>query len=541
MRIAQLLPASPSLRYQSCSRRDGQLRVLLRAAGKKAALCPLCGHKSKKVHSVYTRHISDLPWAGVPVCMEILVRKFFCANKGCSRKIFTEPLGSDMPPYARRTSRSARQLGVVGLIAGGNTGVALARTIGLPGSASSVLRQVRVWSRVETSQAPKVIGIDDWAFRKGRTYGTIVVDLETGRPIDLLPDRESASVTQWLEQHPSVKVISRDRAGAYALAAKTAAPEAMQVADRYHLLNNLGEALQRVMDKQYPALQTAARELARTKQAQPDPEKEIAKPLDPAPSGEEAQPQTITKKQANFQEVKRLRAENYPIRAIARQTGLNRQTIKKYLDCDVCPIKSVSFKNRSEVYQYTTYLKSRWDAGESNRAQLWREVVELGFSGSFQAVYRICRQFGPAQGQAVKTPALELRYWSARRVSMLLAKPCEALTQEQSIFMQALYQASPLVEKAALLSRRFKQMVTDRQHDKLDEWLQDAVGCGVEALKNFAQGLKRDYDAVENALTQPWSNGPVEGHVNRLKTIKRQMYGRAGFDLLKLRVLAVIA
>ena len=124
---------------------------------------------------------------------------------------------------------------------------------------------------------------------------------------------------------------------------------------------------------------------------------------------------------------------------------------------------------------------------------------------------------------------------------MLLAKPCEALTQEQSIFMQALYQASPLVEKAALLSRRFKQMVTDRQHDKLDEWLQDAVGCGVEALKNFAQGLKRDYDAVENALTQPWSNGPVEGHVNRLKTIKRQMYGRAGFDLLKLRVLAVIA
>ena len=386
-----------------------------------------------------------------------------------------------------------------------------------------------------------MIGIDDWAFRKGCTYGTIMVDLESGRPIDLLPDRESATVIQWLEQHPSVKVISRDRAGAYALAAKTAAPEAIQIADRFHLLTNLSDALQRVMDTQQSALQTAVQELAREKQTQPALKEEAASALEPAPACEASYPTVSTRKQANFQEVKRLQTQKYSIRAIARQTGLNRKTIRKYLACEVCPVKSVVLKNPSQVYQYATYLQKRWEAGETNRKKLWEEIVELGFSGSVQAVYRICRQFGSAHGKGAKTPPLQIRYWSARRVSKLMTMPCEELTQEQAAFMQALYKASPLVEKAAILGKRFKHIIADRQHDELDKWLQDTVDCGMEVMKNFAQNLKRDYDAVKNALTQPWSNGPVEGHINRLKTIKRQMYGRAGFDLLKLRVLAVMA
>ena len=446
-----------------------------------------------------------------------------------------------MPPYARRTRRLARQLGSLGLMTGGNGGAILSRIVGLSGSASSILRQVRVWSRVEKCDAPRVIGIDDWAFRKGCTYGTIVVDLETGRPIDLLPDRESATVIQWLEQHPSVKVISRDRAGAYALAAKTAAPEAIQVADRFHLLTNLGDALQRVMDTQQSALQMAVQELAREKQAQPALKEEAVHALEPATACEASHPTVSSGKQANFQEVKRLQTQKYSIRAIARQTGLNRKTIRKYLACEVCPAKSVVLETPSKVYQYATYLQNRWEAGETNRKKLWEEIVKLGFSGSVHAVYRICRQFGSAHGKAAKTPPLQIRYWSARRVSKLMTMPCEELTTDQAAFMQALYKASPLVEKAAILGKRFKHIITDRQHDELDKWLQDTVDCGMEVMKNFAQNLKRDYDAVKNALTQPWSNGPVEGHINRLKTIKRQMYGRAGFDLLKLRVLAVMA
>lgn len=539
MKIANLLPGGLSLRFQTISMKDGRVNILL-ASRKKSAHCPLCGRKSKGVHSTYNRYVADLPWSGIPVCMELVAHKFFCRNSSCPRKIFTERLGAEISPYARGTKRLAQQLAHLGLISGANGGATLAGFLGLRGSASTILRQVRRLPEAAPHEAPRVVGIDDWAFRKGHTYGTIVVDLERRKPIALLPDREPATVARWLESHPSIEIISRDRADAYAQAAKNGSPDAVQIADRWHLLKNLSDALKRMLDKHHKALRAAATELASAKRAQQDEAKALNNILGPIP----ANPPEETPSQApdptylsNFQEVKRLQAQGIPVRAIARQTGLHRGTVKRYLSHDTYPMRSAPLQNPAPVYAYEQHLKSRWEEGVRNSKELWREIVQLGFKGSFQSVYRFSRQFVQGQAEERSEPPLQVRLWSARRVSLLLGKPSEELTEEESIFAQGLFKACPLIERAARLGQKFKQMAKNRQANQLDEWMKEAADSDIEALKNFAKGLKQDYDAVKAALTYEWSNGQVEGHVNRLKTIKRQMYGRAGFSLLKKRIL----
>jgi transposase len=241
-------------------RPDGpdQLVTMLRAAGKKQA-CPICRHRSQKVHSRYRRYLSDLPWRGIPVRIELRVRRFFCGNDSCRQRIFTERLPGTVQRYARRTLRLSELLSHVGMALGGAAGVRLARQFGIETSEPTLLRQLRRSHAEEAMPAPRVLGIDDWAWRKGHRYGTILCDLERGRVIDILADRSSASTEQWMRRHPTIEIVSRDRASLYAEAADKALPHAVEVADRWHLLRNLSEALTNSLAPHHRLLNEAAR------------------------------------------------------------------------------------------------------------------------------------------------------------------------------------------------------------------------------------------------------------------------------------------
>jgi transposase len=218
-----------------------RLVMVLRAAGE-ASHCPECHQESRRIHSRYRRRLSDLPWEGIPVRIELRVRRFFCNSEDCGQQIFTERLPKTVQRYSRRTCRLSLSLQQITSALGGSAGSRLAKQLGILTSGSTLLRQLRRKLIKPSAQGPRVLGIDDWAWRKGHRYGTILCDLERGKVVDLLPDRSAESTAEWLRAHPGTEIVSRDRASLYAQAATIAAPQAVQVADRWHLLHNLTEA-----------------------------------------------------------------------------------------------------------------------------------------------------------------------------------------------------------------------------------------------------------------------------------------------------------
>lgn len=534
-----LIPISNSVDLLSLKEEADHFLLKLTTRSSSAG-CPECGKESHSRHSSYTRTLLDLPWAGIAVNVNLTVGKYYCKNEDCDRKIFTERFGDQLPPYARRTDRLNKHLNKIGYALGGNGGSKLATFIGIPISSSTMLRIVYKVEVVGEVITPRVLGIDDWAFRKGLSYGTILVDLEKRKPIDLLPDREMETVRKWLETRPEIEIISRDRASCYSKAATLGAPQAIQVADRWHLLKNLGDALKRMLDKNNQELRLAAKDIAQSKR---DKQNEQSVVEDVKPEALEIgdklieEKEHLSKYELNFLEVKRLKSEGCSIRSIHRQTGVHRQTIKRYLNYEKYPEKDISVSKASLALPFESFLRKRWSEGQTNHKQLWREIKEQGFTGSSQSVYRLVSKYPKDPSAENLPPTLKVKTWSARKVSLLLSKPFEDLDAEEQNYLRAFYKRCPEANKASQLARKFKEMTDKLRRKKLDSWINNTLECGIPAMKNFAKGLQQDYDAVKSAVSLKWSNGQVEGQVNRLKNIKRQMYGRAGFELLRKRVL----
>src|SRR5262245_38482679 len=241
---AHLLPPDARITFQSLII-DAPHLILVAAMISTHSVCPDCCQPTQRIHGHYRRTLADLPWATAPIELRVIVRRFRCCTCTCRRKTFAERLPSVAPRYARTTTRLATTQANTGLALGGAAGARHLSRHGLPGSRNTLLRRVRSVSLPEGPE-PEIIGLDDWAWRKGNRYGTIIVDLQRGCPLDVLEDRAAETVATWLQSHPDVKIVARDRAEAYAAGIRQGAPEATQVADRFHLLKNLAAALQAV-------------------------------------------------------------------------------------------------------------------------------------------------------------------------------------------------------------------------------------------------------------------------------------------------------
>ena len=537
--------------------------------------CPYCQNPSHRVHSHYRRHPADLPLADCTVRLDLTVNRFFCDNDDCEhttgdfRRNFAENPAQRMPtvvkPYARHTNRLKEKQLSVAFAAGGEGGARLLRGLGMPRrealpallSPDTLLRLIRNAKEPEV-ETPRVLGIDDWAIRKGQTYGTILVDLEKRKPIDLLPDRDAASVEQWLKSHPGVQIISRDRGTYYIKGATSGAPDAIQVADRWHLLKNLRENLERLLEGKPGCLKAAA---AENSPEQPEKENQSAT-NDETPetvlttaetqeqqtheqpsheerkltSAEKIQLQRRQRRRQRYNLVKKLQQEGLSIREIARRTQISRQTVTKFANADECPMYPVGIKRKSMLEPYKNHIRQRLKEGCHKATRIFHELLKIGFSGSYCTVARWVRTEKIQMPGGLIEPK-EVVPYSPRRGSWLLVKQKDEMTVEEKSSLERMIQADATVACAYTLGQRFGTMIRERDDEALLPWLKDVAESGIDTLKQFAKGIKQDINAVTNALRYEWSQGQVEGQVNRLKLIKRQMYGRANFDLLRKRVL----
>lgn len=533
--LVPALPALAGLHLDTLVTTDATISITA-ASTASFGVCPDCGASSTRIHSAYIRRPRDVPWGGLPVQFALRVRRFFCDTPACQRTTFTEQIAGLTRPYAQRTIGLNAALQTLGLALGGEAGARVGDRLGMVGSADTILRRV-AHVVPESMPAPRIVGIDEWAIRKGRRYGSIIVDLEHQRPIALLPDHAADPITAWFQAHPSVEVIARDRASLYADALATGAPQAQQVADRWHLLQNLGTALQDFLARQTKALRAVAHTLtgerqASHTQAQPNP----PTTLEPAPPGHIVGPLELRRHQ--FSEAKRLHADGWSYRRIAAELQLNRRTVRNYIHADELP-RRILPQSTSSVTPYLAQLREHWAAGCRQGTHLLVKLQAHGYRGSISSIYRVLRRMQRGDGlRHQATAAVErVAIRSPRQAMWLLIREEHDLADEDVVYRTALCAHDPLIDQAATLGRRFQAMVRQRVVDDLDPWLTDAEASGIKELRNFAQSLRRDYQPVKAALTSHWSNGQTEGHVNRLKMIKRTMYGRASFDVLRNRVL----
>lgn len=499
------------------------------------ASCSLCQQPSPKIHSRYVRRLADLPWQGVAIRLELTVRRFFCLNDDCPRKIFAEQLPSIVKRYARKTTRLNDALTLIGFAIGGEAGAKVAKQLSMTTSPDTLLRRLRQAVLVE-HPTPKVLGVDDWAFRKGQRYGTILVDLEKHCPIELLKDREADTLRAWLAAHPGVEIISRDRALAYAEAARKGAPDAVQIADRFHLLKNLAEAFENFLKRHHKDFREAAELVSPAPLPQPE-EIKVKKPTRAELEYE--------RRHQRYETARELRRQGGTISGIARHLGIHRRSVRLFLQSESCPRRMLPARRKRSLDKFQAYLKQRWDEGCHNMAELYREVCGQGFTGGQRTMNNYLSawrdQLPPLVRRkrcgAVANHAIPIHPPSTRKTTWLLIKKEKDGTEFEQKFLTKLKETCPLVKTIEELASEFIRLVKNRKADELDEWLEKASKCPVRELKSFANGIKKDKAPVVAALEYEWSNGQVEGQVNRLKTIKRQMYGRGKLDLLRARVL----
>lgn len=550
----ELFSALPGSRFEHCALVVDHLTVHL-AITTPNATCPVCGSDARRVHSRYIRRLADLPCLGRAVRLQVTVRRFSCPQPECPRRIFAERLPGFAEPYARTTARLCRAHESIGCALGGEAGARLTARLSMTTSPDTLLRRVK---RLEDNSAPlpRYVGIDDWAWRKGQRYGTIVVDLERGDVVDLLPDRDAETVKKWLSEHPGVELVSRDRWSDYIQAATEAAPDARQVAERWHLLKNLREAIERLFERESGTIAEAL------KPAEPAPESPVVEPEapvveerpaveapvapqpgDPAAASprQEARQAKRRRRVERFEQVHQLKRQGRSIHGIARELGLTRKVVRRYLRRTTCPDWRPGRVTRSGMDKYREEIDRRITEGRTNAAELHRNLAARGCRLSYASVRRyVTKRLAAAEKSrarvnAARAPAVPLP--SAKQLSFDWVRRREDREDEQQVRLDAIRGRSAELSAALDLADEFAALIRTRSPETLTAWLASAEASSCPEIRRFAEGIRRDEPAVQAAVSGPWSNGPVEGHVDRLKTIKRQMYGRAGFVLLRARVI----
>lgn len=495
--------------------------------------CPGCGGESARVHSRYVRTLADAAVAGRPVEIRLRVRRFFCDGQDCGVRTFAEQVAGLTTRYARRTVLLRGMLESIGLALAGRAGARLATALGLPATRNTVLRLIRALPDPQIGTVT-VLGVDDFALRRGHVYGTVLVDIGTHRPVDLLADRQADTFAAWLGEHPGAQVICRDRAGAYAQGARTGAPEAIQVADRWHLWHNLAEHVEKTVAAHHGCLgqpDTIGPEVG----IEPGTSADLVELAEAAQVQRKENSALVTRTKARYQAVQALKADGKGIKTIMRELGLAKETVRRFYRAD--NVEDLLAKPRagrpSLLDSYKPYLHERWNAGITKASTLYREITEQGYRGSqgTVAVYLApFRELGAAPPPKPGVPKV-------RQITSWMLRHPEDLDTDQALQLKQVLTACPHLDATATHVATFAEILTGRHGDRLDSWMTAVDTADLPHLHRFVTGLRRDYQAVRNGLTLPHNSGSVEGTVNRIKMIKRQMYGRANFDLLRKRIL----
>jgi transposase len=469
------------------------------------------------------------------------VRKFFCDTSECPRKIFAERLIPFVEPQARMTCRLSQAIQLIGLATCGKLGARLAARLGIQTSWMTVL--ARIMAKPSPPAPPVVqLGVDDFSFRRGCTFGAILVDLERRQVLDLLPDRQAETAAAWMQQQPTIELVCRDRGGDYAAAARTGAPQAQQSADRFHLMKNLTEAvglaLVRCWTKQQqerkPELQAAA-EAEQGRGALLSGETWRSRRSRTPDQGQQVRQAA---RAAEYEQMRALQAQGLRVVEIARRLGKSRGTVRRWLAQGACPEGTHRRPRFSQFDAYAPYVLERWQAGCHNGLQLWHEIAERGFRGTARMLYPFLATLRAFTGAMETAPAQAAPHHlpSAKKAVWLLVRDPADLEADEREALAALCQANPTAQTLSPLVQAFRQMLHQRQGDHLDDWLAQARASQIKEMQSFVHGIEQDKAAVVTGLTRPESNAQTEGQNTKLKLIKRTMYGRAGLPLLRQRV-----
>jgi len=513
LRASELLPPGFSA-VDALS--DGNSTVIaIRATGANSP-CPSCGAISDRVHSRYPRRLADLPIAGLRVVLVLHARRFRCDAVRCARRIFTERFDDNiLKPWSRRTARLDQIVHCLALALGGRPAASFARRLSMPVSNDTLLRVVRRRGSPKFAP-PAIIGIDDWAWRRNQRYGTLICDLERRKTIALLPDREPATAEAWLTGQPQIAVVARDRGGGYALATQKALPNAVQVADRWHLMENASHAFLDAVRQSMRQIRTAIG----------------AATINPAllTAAEKLQYEGYLRREEANAAILAMAKEGATIREIARRTGCSRGLTRKVLRGQ----RSDIFRVRgSSLEAYLPWLDEQWAAGRRNGSELWRSLRRQGFRGCL----RVVTEWSGRRRRSEKMDASAIsRAPSARTIARLMTIGRDRLSKAETVTVAAIESGVELLVEAREIVADFQAMIRRKALAELDPWIERAKTSLVAA---FANGVTKDKAAVSAAISSGWSNGQAEGQICKLKLVKRQMYGRGKLDLLQARVIGV--
>ena len=528
MSLQMLFPHLHGFRLQSLHREADRV-VLTCERVPRTARCPVCGSLAQRIHSRYQRTVWDLPLQKTQVVLHLHVRKFYCDLPTCPRRIFTERLPQVTTPHGRFTLALRQVLAHLGREHGGAPGARSASQLGIRVTPRAVLRFLHALP-LPAVAPPHIIGLDDWAWKRRLRYGAVVVDLERDQPIALLAERSQEVVGQWLKAHPTITLVARDRSKEFAAAITAALPHAQQVADRWHVAKNLTEHLDKVVAARWKALRRAL--------------PPAAVPADPAPAALPECPGPPSPGEERYQQALALAHTGVPVKHIAQRLGVSHQTIYRWLAQQHGPHAGPARPRRSPLDWITAWLHERWEAGERDGRVLWEELKQQGYRGSLRTIYRRLGRWraGPrlrvlSSAAQVIPPAPWDDLTPGKIVGWIIARP-DTLHSEDQARLEQLCERDTTLAQARVLTQRWLGFIRAHRSEGIERWLQDIRASSIPAFVSFARSVERDKAAIVAGLTLPYSTGPVEGHITRLKLIKRQASGRASLDYLQQRFLA---
>jgi transposase len=499
--------------------------------------CPACGSLSARVHGGYSRTVADGAAGGRPVLIILRVLRFLCTGPSCPKVTFAMQADGLTSRYCRRSVPLTQILTGFGLELAGRAGARLAGCLGIAVHPSTILRLIAALPGHEAGTAPEILGIDDFALRKGHVYGTVLVDMETGDVVDLLPDREAATVEAWLKAHPGAAVICRDRAGAYAEAARAGAPGAIQVADRWHLWHNLAEYANKAVTGHRGCLLAAGPGSGEAEEG--DPPENRPEPAVTVPDGllDEGgrERRLAARTRERYADIRTRLDAGHSHAEISRATGLTTKTVRRFARAGSAGELLGGAARGSRLDEFKPYLCLRWNEGARDATALHAELQKQGWTGSARTVRRYLAQFREPGSAPAAPPAVP----KARQITRLVLTRPDHLEAAERELLARIRAGCPHIDALAGHIAAFAEMMnglTGATH--LDPWLAAVEAAdGQPELRSFASGIRGDKEAVLNGLTLPHSSGRVEGIVNKVKAVKRQMYGRASFALLRRRII----